>query len=146
MEWWCERVVDEDAMAAVRRVRRSVFIEEQGVPEAEEWDDFDVTAIHFALRTGNRVVGTARLVDRGDGRFKIGRVAVLPETRGQGGGACLMRTAEEHARSLSARVLLLDAQVAVIPFYERLGYEAEGEVFMDAGIPHRRMSRSADSP
>ena len=36
----------------------------------------------------------------------------------------------------------LDAQLYVIPFYEALGFTAEGDTFLDAGIKHRRMTRS----
>jgi predicted GNAT family N-acyltransferase len=140
MQFTCDPVQNDEEMEAVLRVRRRVFVEEQAVPEEEEWDAFDATATHFALRWGNQVVGAARLVDRGDGWFKIGRVAVLPEARGRGGGAMLMAAALALARRMGARWVLIDAQVAAIPFYERLGYLAEGDVFMDAGIPHRRMT------
>jgi predicted GNAT family N-acyltransferase len=37
--------------------------------------------------------------------------------------------------------LILDAQLHAIPFYERFGFVAHGEVFLDAGIEHRKMDR-----
>jgi predicted GNAT family N-acyltransferase len=128
-------------MESVRRVRRLVFIEEQAVPEELEWDEFDATARHFCLCVAGAVVGTARLVLKEDGVGKIGRVAVLRGFRGAGGGAALMRHVMVEARGLGCGELALDAQVPVIPFYERLGFAAEGEEFLDAGIPHRHMRR-----
>lgn len=128
-------------MEAVRRVRRLVFIEQQAVPEELEWDEFDATACHFCLCVAGEVVGTARLVLKAGGVGKIGRVAVLQECRGAGAGAALTRHVMAEARGLGCGELVLDAQVPVIPFYERLGFAAEGEEFMDAGIPHRHMRR-----
>lgn len=133
----CQPITDLQTMAAARRVRCHVFIEEQGVPEAEEWDALDATA---------QVVGTARLLEIGNGWFKIGRVAVLPEARGRGGGVLLMATARDQARQRGAKAVALDAELPVIPFYERLGFLVEGELFMDAGIPHRRMTRRLEGP
>ena len=36
----------------------------------------------------------------------------------------------------------LGAQTTAIPFYEHLGFVPEGEEFLDAGIPHRAMSKN----
>jgi predicted GNAT family N-acyltransferase len=131
-------------MDAARRVRRLVFIEEQAVPEELEWDEFDAEARHYGLWVGGELAGTARLVLKEDGVGKIGRVAVLREYRGAGRGAALMRHVMADARSLGCAELVLDAQVSVIPFYERLGFVAEGEEFLDAGISHRRMRRPVE--
>jgi predicted GNAT family N-acyltransferase len=132
-------VTTAEEMEAARRVRRCVFIEEQAVPEDLEWDEYDATARHFCLWVGGEIVGTARLVIKEGGAGKIGRVAVLREHRGAGRGAALMRRVMADARALGCRELVLDAQVYVIPFYERLGFAAKGDEFLDAGIPHRRM-------
>jgi predicted GNAT family N-acyltransferase len=86
-------------------------------------------------------IGTARIVDKGNGVAKIGRVAILKEWRGRGIGDALMRAALEIARAAGHTSAILDAQTYVIPFYEKLGFIAEGPEFDDAGIPHRRMRR-----
>jgi predicted GNAT family N-acyltransferase len=120
-------------------VRFAVFVNEQRVPPDEEMDALDDTATHYLVEDGGRIVGTARLLDLGDRTCKIGRVALLPDCRGRGIGAELMRRvmADAFARF---DAIVLDAQVSVIPFYERLGFVAEGPVFLDAGIDHRRMT------
>jgi len=133
------RVDIEKAM----KVRLAVFVEEQNVPLELEQDDQDATALHIlAIDTvTNEAIGTARLIDRGDGIVKVGRVAVLSAYRSRGIGAALMRAAIKTARDLNFTTMILDSQVAVIPFYERLEFVAEGAEFQDAGIPHRRMTR-----
>lgn len=132
---------DRDAAFAIRR---AVFIEEQSIPEAEEWDDADGTAVHFLALDNEAPAGTARLVPV-DGIAKIGRVAVLREWRGTGLGRRIMEHALDHARRAGFPAAKLDAQVYAIPFYERLGFIAEGPEFDDgSGILHRHMTRQLD--
>lgn len=87
-------------------------------------------------------VGTARLRPLGPDTAKVERVCVDSEHRGRGVGASLMRAVEDLARDLGVRRLMLSAQASAIPFYLQLGYTLEGEAFMEAGIPHRRMAKS----
>ena len=121
-----------------RRIRMIVFVDEQGVPADLEMDDLDATATHLLAFVGGQPVGTARLVDKGDA-LKIGRVAVIKERRGCGAGRHLMEFAIDVARSRGYREAVLSSQTYVIPFYERLGFVAEGPEYDDAGIPHRTM-------
>jgi predicted GNAT family N-acyltransferase len=127
--------------AACLEIRRRVFVVEQRVPREEDEDGLDDEALHFLASTDGRAVGAARLW-LGDGVAKAQRVAVLPDVRRGGVGRALMRALEAEARQRGFAEVVLDAQVPAIPFYERLGYVAEGDVFVEAGIPHRRMRRS----
>ncbi|MCA8883712.1 MAG: GNAT family N-acetyltransferase [Rhodobacteraceae bacterium] len=129
-------------LGACRALRRAVFIDEQGIAEADEIDDLDDAAIHLLAMDQGRPVGTARLlIDGAVGR--IGRVCVLPTHRGTGLGAALMAAA---IAELSARpgltVIRLSAQLSVERFYQRLGFAGTGPVYDDAGIPHRTMERA----
>jgi len=121
------------------RIRKAVFIDEQGVPEDMELDEFDAAAHHVLAFLGNRCVGTARLVDSGRQSFQIGRMAVLPSFRGQGIGLEILKALIDRAKSLGASALTLHAQVSAIPFYEKLGFLAQGPMYEEAGIPHRNM-------
>ena len=123
--------------AALQAVRRSVFIEEQGIPESDEWDDIDPVARHVLAVAENRdAIGTGRLEPTG----KIGRVAVLPQYRGTGVGSLIMRHLVNHATELGFARVYLHAQAAAEGFYARLGFRAEGPVFDECGIPHLRMT------
>ena len=126
-------------IATCRALRRRVFIEEQGVSEADELDDLDDQAIHLLATEDGTPLGSARLLVLGE-TGKIGRVCVLPQARGTGLGAALMRAAIAEFRRIPgvARVKL-GAQTHALGFYERLGFQATGPEFMDAGIPHRDM-------
>lgn len=131
------------------QLRHAVFVEEQGVPVDEELDEHDHSAeergaVHMVGRHLGLPLATGRLLtDVGDdGELaRVGRVAVRAECRGQGHGRAIMRALEEQARMRGFRGITLAAQVPSIGFYERLGYAVRGEVFMEAGIPHRWMDR-----
>lgn len=124
-----------------RALRRTVFVEEQAVAEADEWDGQDAGAIHLLVWQEGEPVGTARILLKGDSG-KIGRVCVLPEFRGTGLGAALIRAAMDVLRSRAGVThARLGAQVHAIGFYEKLGFSAEGPIYDDAGIPHRDMTR-----
>lgn len=127
---------DEDGIA---RLRRAVFIDEQRVPETLEWESIDPDCSWFVAQTGEKsvrqVVGIVRLTPEG----RIGRMAVLTAWRGKGVGSALMRAVLNHAKGMGLMEVHLSAQVHALSFYSRFGFVAEGEVYMDAGIPHRTM-------
>ncbi len=129
--------------AEAMAVRIAVFVEEQHVPIEEEADKYDETATHFVCRLPkeNRVIGTARLIQAGENSAKIGRVAILSEFRKNGAGRKIMERVELEAVNRGMTHLTLEAQLHAIPFYEKIGYQAEGPVFLDAGIEHRRMTK-----
>ena len=135
------KVTVTDDFAACMAIRRAVFVQEQKVPEELELDEHDATAVHLLATEGGRPIGTARLLIDGE-KAKIGRVAVLAESRGTGAGAALMRAAMDQLRARGVRRVSLGAQAYAIPFYEKLGFAAYGPEYDDAGIPHRDMTRS----
>lgn len=126
-------------LEACHLLRRIVFIEEQGVSEADELDDLDAGAIHLLARDQGRPVASARLLLQGE-VGKIGRVCVLKEMRGTGLGQLLMLKAlEELSRLPEITTAKLGAQCHALGFYEKLGFTAFGPIYDDAGIPHRDM-------
>jgi predicted GNAT family N-acyltransferase len=129
-------------MAAAFAVRHEVFVVGQGVPVGLERDDLDDTADHLVARVDGRVVGAGRLVVRGDGVGVLGRLAVREQARGSGLGIALVRGIEERARERGVRLIELHAQTPVREFYERLGYVAYGDEFLEAGIPHISMAKT----
>lgn len=128
-------------LADVFAVRHEVFVVGQGVPVELERDELDETADHLVARMNGRVMGTGRLVPRDDGVGMLGRLAVREEARGAGLGVALVQAIEERARERGLEVMELHAQTYVRGFYERLGYTAFGEEFLEADIPHISMSK-----
>jgi predicted GNAT family N-acyltransferase len=119
-------------------IRRAVFVGEQLVPEALEWDGVDSECRHaIALDAAGQAIGCARLLPDGH----IGRVAVLAAHRGRGVGDALMQCMLALAGTLGYRRVMVNAQTHALAFYERHGFVAIGDEYDDAGIPHRAMER-----
>ena len=117
-------------------IRRSVFIEEQGVPEALEWDSDDSTSIHLlALTLEGEPIGCARLLPDGH----IGRMAVIPHWRCLGVGTALLSAALGAARAQGHARVKLSAQLHAAGFYTLAGFETIGGEYLEAGIPHVAM-------
>jgi predicted GNAT family N-acyltransferase len=144
-----EDPADRDACFAVRK---DVFVAEQGVPEDIEYDAHDAGAVHvLAVGEDGVPLGTGRLLYGAEAAGKtggdpgvgsLGRLAVTRAARGLGVGAALVRAIEEAARARGHAAVDLHAQTHALGFYEKLGYEAYGPEFPDAGIPHRAMRRA----
>jgi predicted GNAT family N-acyltransferase len=132
----------QDAKLDAYSIRKRVFVEEQGVPEEMELDEFDLNARHALAYADSECIGTARLVTLSGSVGSIGRIgrmAVLPKYRCQGVGRRLLEASLKAAQSQDIKQVELHAQVSVIPFYEQFGFIAQGDVYDEAGIPHRDM-------
>lgn len=125
--------------AAIAAIREPVFEVEQQVPHDLVWDDLDRQSQHALARDPQgKPIGAGRLAPD----LKIGRMAVLPEWRDRGVGGALLNALIDCARARHATGVWLHAQTGALDFYLRHGFEAEGEVFEEAGIPHQLMRRS----
>jgi len=134
-----------DDVELAYRIRHDVFVLEQDVPLDLERDEYDEGADHFLARVSGAPAGAGRLIVEYDERARpvghLGRLAVLPAHRSNGVGVALVRAIESRARARGLAAVVLGAQVHALGFYQRLGYAAYGEVFDDAGIPHRHMRK-----
>ena len=124
-------------------IRRAVFIEEQGVPEAEEYDSFEEQALHLMVYADGEPAATGRFWFDGS-VFKIGWLAVKKEYRGQKLGDLALRVLIYKAFSTGAEELYISAQTYIMPFYRKFGFREYGEEYMEAGIPHWAMKVKKD--
>ncbi|HWU85211.1 MAG TPA: GNAT family N-acetyltransferase [Rhodocyclaceae bacterium] len=128
-----------EIQAAARPVREAVFVREQKVPEEMEWDGFDAPSRHVIARNAEGMpIGTGRLLPDGH----IGRMSVLPDWRHHDVGSALFERLLQLAKACRMPRLELHAQSHALGFYARYGFVAEGPEFMEAGIPHLRMTRT----
>jgi predicted GNAT family N-acyltransferase len=129
----------QDAKQEAYAIRKSVFIEEQGVPMEMEVDEHDLAAQHALAYKESQCIGTARLVVLARDIGRIGRMAVLPLYRNMGIGTQLLNTLIDQGQTQGITQFELHAQLSAIPFYERFGFIAQGNIYDEAGIAHRDM-------
>ena len=125
-------------------IRGEVFIQEQGIPKALEWDDADASAVNaVAYNRLGQAVATGRLLSGATpGEGKIGRMAVNRVLRGARIGQQVLAALMQAAKLRGDRSVMLHAQRSAEGFYERLGFERVGAPFEEAGIPHVTMVKA----
>jgi predicted GNAT family N-acyltransferase len=129
---WSELQADAQA------VRTAVFVEEQKIPATLEWDVMDTLCLHaVAYDASGKAIGTGRLLPDGH----IGRMAVLSSARNCGVGAEILRQLMVQAKVRGMHAVQLNAQISAEPFYEREGFNREGDLFVEAGIQHIHMNK-----
>jgi len=129
----------EDAL----RVRRAVFVEEQGFPADTEPDALDALSRHVVLYEDDVPVAAGRIY-WAEGGFHLGRICVLRDRRGRGIGDLLMRMLIAKGLEHAASSLTLGAQLRAAAFYARYGFQVEGEPYDEDGVPHCRMRADAE--
>ncbi len=136
MDFTVHLVSWHDGEPLLRGIREAVFVREQGVPEALEWDGLDEGCRHaLALSLSGEAIGCGRMLSNGH----IGRIAVLPQWRKRKVGTAIMEALLSEARMRGYVQVDVDAQTYAIPFYHTFGFIEEGEEFLDAGLPHKKM-------
>lgn len=128
-------------------LRIAVFVREQGVPLEEEVDGFEDQCEHVIARLDGAIVGCLRWRRLGpQGPVKIERVAVRPDRRGRGIARAMLTWCLARIDGMGLGPTVVNAQLPVTGLYAGLGFVPEGEIFHEAGIPHRRMVRPAIGP
>lgn len=127
-------------------IRNKVFVEEQGVPNELENDEYDASpeaCNHILLKCNGVPAGTGRWIPYEERMVKIQRLAVLTEFRSKGVGKRMLQELEQQARIAGNKYCILDSQCHAESFYFQLGYLTISEQpFEDAGIMHVRMQKT----
>ncbi|GAA4004630.1 GNAT family N-acetyltransferase [Hymenobacter fastidiosus] len=136
-----QHIIEPNDLKAALAIRRTVFVEGQGVPAAAEYDVHDRTdARHYLARTPDGTPCGAsrwRITENG---VKLERFAVLEEYRNQAVGAALLQQVLDDVRAAYPdATVYLNAQLRAIPFYERHGFGKVGEQFTECDIEHVKM-------
>lgn len=119
-------------------IRQTVFVEEQGFKE--EFDTIDDTAVHAVGFADGTPIATGRIFPAEEnGAYYLGRLAVLKDFRKGGTGSKILAFLENEAAKYGASKIILHAQIQAQPFYEKNGYIAESEPFLDESTPHITM-------
>lgn len=130
-----------EELSAIQSVREAVFQVEQQVDPALDFDGLDESSDQIIAYLNAQAVGTARVRYLDNKTAKIERLAVLPTARGKGIGQQIMAKGLDIAAQNNISEVVIHAQKYIMGLYQKLGFEPEGEVFEEAGIPHVKMRR-----
>lgn len=135
------KITQEEELKSAFNVREQVFVVEQEVDPAEEYDEFEQSSTHFLAWLDDQPVGTARWRFTSNG-VKLERFAVLKEARGKGVGQALVGAVLsdiEVTPETAGKQKYLHAQLAAMPLYSKFGFEKEGDIFDECNILHYKM-------
>eukprot|EP01015_Nassula_variabilis_P027787 TRINITY_DN5736_c0_g2_i3.p1 TRINITY_DN5736_c0_g2~~TRINITY_DN5736_c0_g2_i3.p1 ORF type:complete len:174 (+),score=31.05 TRINITY_DN5736_c0_g2_i3:62-583(+) len=132
---------DDPDFEHVVQLRTEIFHSEQGIDKSLMVDDDDQDGFHVVMFEKQQSVGSGRLV-KIDGDWRIGRVCIVKSLRGKGYGKLLMEECHRFALEQGIKNIKIESQRPQQKFYEKLGYEAYGDVFVKVGIEHIKMEIS----
>lgn len=138
-------VKTQDDLEKALNIRRNVFINEMGVPESIELDEFDTLdsqCKHILVLYNGVAIGTARCNLISETQLKIQRFCFLPQYRKSGYGKLLLEFIEKEFENNGYKYFFLEAKFSVHEFYEKCGYKKVSDVFIEANVPHIKMEKS----
>lgn len=142
-----KRISTESDLKKAFQIRKEVFVEEQGVPLEDEFDEFDTLnerCEHIMVYYNEQPVGTGR-VRWVDGLGKLERICLLEPYRKFGLGKIIIKALEEIAEEKGITQVKLHGQTQAEGFYKKLGYHTSSNIFMEDGIPHILMLKELTS-
>ena len=135
-KWFPAGVIDP----SFRNLRIEIFVKEQGVPEENEFDDFDLQVPHLVIFSEGEAVATGRNIPYGENTVKIGRIAVKKEKRGMHLGEKIVKELLRKAKEDGAKTVKVGAQTHAVGFYEKSGFKLVGTPeYLEENIPHYDM-------
>ncbi len=136
-KWFPAGVIDD----SFRQLRIDIFVNEQGVPEENEFDNYDLQVPHLVLFSDGEPVGTGRIIPYGENTVKIGRIAVKKTKRGLGLGEKVVLELLRKAKEDGVKIVRVGAQTHAVGFYEKCGFSLIGTPeYLEENIPHYDMS------
>ena len=135
-KWFPAGVIDD----SFRNLRIEIFVKEQGVPEENEFDEYDMQVPHLVIFSDGEPVATGRIIPYGEDTVKIGRIAVKKDKRGLHLGEKIVLELLRKSKEDGAKTVCVGAQTHAVGFYKKCGFSLVGTPeYMEENIPHYDM-------
>ena len=135
-KWFPAGVIDD----SFKNLRIEIFVKEQGVPEENEFDEYDMQVSHLVIFSDGEPVATGRIIPYGEDTVKIGRIAVKKDKRGLHLGEKIVLELLRKSKEDGAKTVWVGAQTHAVGFYEKCGFALVGTPeYMEENIPHYDM-------
>ena len=135
-KWFDAGIIDD----SFKNLRIDIFVKEQGVPEENEFDEYDMQVPHLVIFSDGEAVATGRVIPYGEDTVKIGRIAVKKDKRGLHLGEKIVLELLRKSKEDGAKTVRVGAQTHAVGFYEKCGFSLVGTPeYMEENIPHYDM-------
>ena len=144
--WHNFESISKEELYDVLSLRQRVFIIEQDC-FYEDLDYSDQDAIHLLLYKDNKLIGYSRVFQPGIkyDAASIGRIVIDLYYRGRGYGKSITQEAIQFLKNnFPGSDISISAQYRLVNFYKDLGFEREGEVYLEDNIDHIKMTLVAN--
>ncbi|MEO6490391.1 MAG: GNAT family N-acetyltransferase [Ferruginibacter sp.] len=122
-------------------LRHQMLRQPLGLTFSQEELEKEKDNILIAAFDDDDMLGCCMLTKVNSNTMQIRQMAVPNNLQGKGIGASLISFMETIARDKGCKCLVMHARDTAVSFYEKFGYKAKGEPFMEVGIPHHVMEK-----
>ncbi|HFC29930.1 MAG TPA: GNAT family N-acetyltransferase [Oceanospirillales bacterium] len=127
---------------AIMALRLEVFVVEQDCPY-QDLDGLDQHATHVFIDNSEKIVAYARILNKNEGVYQIGRVVVAKNFRGKNLATIIMQQCVDYCQLKNdAQHIELSAQSYLHDFYQGIGFKSVGKYYLEDDIPHEKMRLS----
>lgn len=120
-----------DDLTDAFKIRKQVFQKEQQMKEENVFDFLDETSVHVVLYDENEKAVASGRISHIQEEYRIGKIAVLKEERGNKYGDFLVRMLVDKGYLAGASTIKVHAQLHAVSFYKKIGFKNCGVVFID---------------
>ena len=126
-----------DELYEIIKSRTEIFLLEQNII-CQDLDDVDRESFHCFFTNGKRVVAYLRAFKSQKDAATIGRVLTLEHKKGLG-SELMKRSIDEIKKKISIKKIYVHAQTQAVGFYEKMGFYAVSDEYLEEGVPHITM-------
>ena len=138
--------ISKDELYDVLSLRQRVFIIEQDC-FYEDLDYSDQDANHLLLYEDNKLIAYSRVFPPGIkyDAASIGRIVTDLDYRGKGYGKIITQESIQFLKNnFPESDISISAQYRLVDFYENLGFEREGKIYLEDDIDHIKMTLKSE--
>jgi len=135
----------KEELYKILQLRSQVFVVEQNCVY-QDIDFKDQKAIHILGFKNNKIIAYTRVFKSGDyfNEASIGRVVVAEKERKYKYGYAIMEASIKAISTyFNETTIKISAQTYLIKFYNSLGFNQIGDVYLEDGIPHIKMIKNS---
>jgi GNAT superfamily N-acetyltransferase len=124
------------------QIRMDILRKPLGLSFTQEELEKEKDEVLIGAFEDERILGCCMLIKQADHSVRLRQMAVMNNQQGKGIGRALMNFAENIARDMGYRKILMHARKTAAGFYEKQGYHVSGEEFTEVTIPHYVMEKN----